>query len=168
VSAASRALVVVVAACAAPAEVDDPALVPPLDGQAAVEAWLDAGHYQAWRCQPAAHDAIAPSPHGRVRVCANAIAAAGVARVDASLALEIVDAAGAVVGRGVQRHTRPGDDGATWYWYLRVPPTSATAHDDTGLAADGWGFEGPPRDYCAACHAQAPGLVFTVPGAAAR
>lgn len=157
------ALTALVAACAAPPDTEDRAIVPPLRGQASIEAWLDAGYYQAWTCEPAAHDAVAPSPHGRVRVCGNPIVtAAGPAQVDAALVLELVDG-GAVVGRGAQRHTRSGRDGATWYWYLQVPATSETVHDATGLAADGWGFEGPAQTYCSACHATAADFVFTVP-----
>lgn len=161
------------AACAAPVTADDPDAVPPILGRDAIEAWFDAGHYQGWRCEPAAHDATAPSPHGRIRLCANAIAAAdpgGVDARDASLVLEILDGA-AIVGRGAQRHTGDGSDAASWYWYMRVPPTSATVHDATGLAADGWGQEGPAATYCAACHIAAgagqPGrdFVFSLPAA---
>lgn len=169
------------AACAPPRDVDDPAVVPPVLGSGAIEAWFDAGHYQRWTCEPAAHDALAPSPHGRVRLCANPIAAGdprGVDALDASLVLEIRDG-DAIVGRGAQRHTGDGQDAASWYWYLRVPEASATAHDASGLAADGWGQEGPAATYCSACHGTAgrgqPGrdFVFAVPasptpGAGAR
>jgi hypothetical protein len=157
------------AACAAPLQVDDPATVPPILGRDAIEAWFDAGHYQRWTCDATAHDAIAPSPHGRVRLCANAIAARGVDARDASVVLEIHGAGDAIVGRGAQRHTGDARDAASWYWYLRVPPTSATEHDASGLAADGWGQEGTAATYCAACHAAAgagqPGhdFVFALP-----
>jgi cytochrome c553 len=162
----------VLAACAAPRNIDDPAIVPPVLGRDAIEAWFDADHYQQWTCEPAAHDARAPSPHGRVRLCANPIAAGdprGVDALDASLVLEIRDAGDAIVGRGAQRHTGDGQDAASWYWYMRVPPTSATVHDASGLAADGWGQEGPAATYCSACHGAAgrdsPGrdFVFAVP-----
>ncbi|HEX4423653.1 MAG TPA: hypothetical protein VH165_37340 [Kofleriaceae bacterium] len=163
-----------IAACAPPSTADDPDVVPPVLGQAAIEAWFDAGHYLRWACEPAAHDAAAPSPHGRIRLCANPIATGdplGVAQIDAALVLEIVDPGGAIVGRGAQRHTRTqtggvadgSADGSDWYWYMRVPADSATVHDASGLAADGWGFEGPPQTYCSACHQMAPDLVFAMP-----
>jgi hypothetical protein len=166
------AIAIALAACAPPVQVDDPAAVPPILGRDAIEAWFDAGHYRRWTCEPVAHDAVAPSPHGRVRLCANAIAASdprGVDALDASVVLEIMGDGDAIAGRGAQRHTGDGQDAASWYWYLRVPPTSATAHDASGLAADGWGDEGPAATYCSACHAAAgtdqPGhdFVFSVP-----
>lgn len=164
--AAALACAVACAACVPPSDADDPAVVPPLAGQEAIEAWLAEGHYLAWTCQPAPHDAIAPSPHGRVRTCANAIARAqGPAQVDASIVLEIAGAAGEVAGFGVQRRTRDGEDADSWYWYMRVPPGNATQHDATGLAADGWGFgDTPAATYCAPCHRTAgdgrPGATF--------
>jgi hypothetical protein len=127
-------------------------------GQDAIEAWFDAGHYLGWTCEPAAHDAQAPSPHGRVRQCANPITASdplGMDLRDAALVLELTDETGAIVGRGAQRHTGDGADGASWYWYMRVPATSETVHDAGGLAADGWGFDGPAATYCSGCHATA-------------
>ncbi len=171
--ACALAAALAITACAPPSQADDPAVVPPVLGHDAIEAWFDAGHYQQWTCEPAAHDALAPSPHGRVRLCANPIAAGdprGVDALDASLVLEIRDAGDALVGRGAQRHTGDGQDAASWYWYMRVPPTSATAHDASGLAADGWGQEGPAATYCSACHDTAgrdqPGrdFVFAAPG----
>src|SRR5205823_8631901 len=56
----------VLAACAPTSNADDPRAVPPIDGQDAIEAWFDAGHYLAWPCQTMAQDA---PPHGRIRVC---------------------------------------------------------------------------------------------------
>lgn len=173
-SAASAALAAALAigACAPASDADDPAVVPPLAGQEATEAWLAEGHYLAWTCQPAPHDPIALSPHGRARACANPVAASlGPARVDAAYVLEIFEgAAAAPAGHGVQRRTLDGDDGDAWYWYMRVPPASATIHDATGLAADGWGFgDGPAATYCTPCHRSAgngqPGaaFVFVVP-----
>jgi hypothetical protein len=154
-----------IAGCAAKSDADDPALVPPLLGEDSIEAWFAEGHYQAWTCEAMPHAAIAPSPHGVVRQCINPIAelsTGDVQAIDASLVLEIVDAGGAVVGHGAMRHTRGGMDPEDWYWYMHVPADNATTHDATGLAADGWGFEGPPMTYCGACHQAAPGggLVF--------
>lgn len=139
------------AACAPKPNADDPRAVPPLDGDDAIAAWFEAGHYLAWPCEPMAHDA---PPHGRMRVCANAIAMQDVTAVDASVVAELVDDTG-IVGRAAQRHTGGEATGDAWYWYLR---------DASGLAADGWGFEGPARDACAACHqTAATDFVFVLP-----
>ena len=145
-------------ACARPASLDDPHVVPPVTGQAAITAWFDAGYYRAWQCEPTPHPAFMPSPHGTIRVCANPIVAGGgegERPVDAALALEIVDARGAIVGHGAQRHTAPGTTGESWYWFMTVPPSSATPHDASGLAADGWGLDGPEHDVCSMCHEEA-------------
>lgn len=175
-SIASAITALAITACAPASDADDPDVVPPVLGQDAIEAWFDAGHYLRWTCESAAHDAPAPSPHGRVRLCANPIATSdasgagtGVDRIDAAVVLEILDDAGQIAGRGAQRHTRDGADAEAWYWYMHVPPASATVHDAGGLAADGWGFEGPPATYCGDCHRAAgatqPGhdFVFVVP-----
>ena len=148
----------VVAACVPPSGEDDPAQVPPVHGAESIEAWLATGAYLAWACEPARHPAFDPSPHGIVRVCTNALAADETPaehHVDASLVIEIYDDAGNLVGHGAQRHTISGHDGSSWYWFMRVPPTSATKHDATGLAADGWGFDGPALTLCSECHRQA-------------
>ncbi len=135
-----------VAACAAPSTADDPARVPPVLGQDAIEAWFAAGYYLRWTCEDPRATA-APSPHGAIRRCTNPIAAAaGVDAIDAALVVELQDGGGAITGRAAQRHTRPELSGEAWYWYLR---------DATGLVADGWGFEGPPQTDCAACHQRA-------------
>src|SRR5574337_639209 len=103
--------VLVLAACAPTPNADDPRAVPPLDGDDAIAAWFDAGYYLAWPCEEMAHDA---PPHGRIRVCANAIAMQhGVEAVDASIVAELPD------GRAAQRHTGADATGDAWYWYLR-------------------------------------------------
>lgn len=159
--------------CAVDHEGDDPVVVPPVEGAESIEAWFATGAWKGWQCESSSHPAFDPSPHGHVRVCANPIAhaAAGTAGEyppDASMLL-LVDRGGVVSGFGAQRHTSAGSGADSWYWYLRVPEGSATVHDATGLAADGWGFEGPAKDYCGACHGLAghdhPGhdFLWTVP-----
>lgn len=136
----------------------DPDLVPPVTGQADIEQWFTEGHYQAWTCEAQSHPADAPSPHGRVRLCSNPIVhpdTPGEHPVDSALVIEIHDLTGAIVGRGAQVHTSSGTEGLDWYWYMHVPDDSMTPHDATGLAADGWGFDGPAADVCSACHAMA-------------
>ncbi len=137
------------AACAPTSGADDPAAVPPIDD---IERWFAAGHYLAWPCETMPHDSAA---HGRIRVCANAIAMTTVDAIDASLVAELVDATGAVTGYAAQRHTAADATGDAWYWYLR---------DASGVVADGWGFDPTPaRDVCAACHQTANDFVFVTP-----
>jgi cytochrome c553 len=45
--------------------------------------------------------------------------------------------------------------GANWYWYERVPLSSAAPHDAAGVVADGLGSSGPAQTICVACHAAA-------------
>ena len=56
-SIASALAAAAIAACAPTATADDPARVPPLDGQDAIEAWFAEAHYLAWACDAAPRDA---------------------------------------------------------------------------------------------------------------
>src|SRR5881394_482646 len=50
---------------------------PPTTGDAsAMKAWLDAGHYKTWQCEPEAHAARGPSMHGMNRACSNDLVSA--------------------------------------------------------------------------------------------
>ena len=140
---------------------DGDAQRPPITGRADVEAWLSQGLYKNWKCEAAAHDPRAPSPHGKNRICSNdklSAAGAGEYPVDSAAVKELYDAAGtSVVGIAVYRHVSAGTTGANWYWYERVPSSSAAPHDANGVVADGLGSSGPAKDICVACH-QAAGI----------
>ena len=46
--------------------------------------------------------------------------------------------------------------GASWYWYERVPLSSAAPHDANGVVADGLGSAGgPAMQICVGCHSAA-------------
>lgn len=155
--------VVVVAAlvggCLPAADEVDGSQLPPTEGHDAIEAWLAEGHYRRWSCDPLPRPARLPSIDGTIRVCANDMMIAttsGEFPVDAAAVKEIHDPAGAaIIGYSVERHTRPGAGGETWYWYERGPLDGPEPHDERGVVADGWGFDGPAVDQCVACHSLA-------------
>lgn len=127
----------------------DPEL--PARGTADMPTWLAAGYYRAWHCEPAAHDARAPSPHGRNRICNNAAlhAATGTGAFPAGAASvkEIFD--GDVMAYAVTRKLADGAGGDAWYWY--------EANADR-VYANGRGTPG-----CTGCHGGAArDYVFTV------
>ncbi len=129
---------------------------PPTTGRAAIEAWLAAGVYKQWKCEPASHDARSPSPHGKNRICSNAkLSAAGTGEypVDSAGVKELLDTDGTtLIGYAVYRHVSGGAGGDSWYWYERVPANHPAPHDANGVVADGLGGAGPPRDICVGCH----------------
>lgn len=129
---------------------------PPTTGMAAVESWLTQGLYKSWHCEPAAHAARSPSPHGMNRICSNNLlsgAGTGEYPVDSASVKELYDSAGAsIVGYAVFRHTSAGTTGAAWYYYERVPQSSMAPHDANGVVADGIGSAGPAQTICVSCH----------------
>jgi hypothetical protein len=131
---------------------------PPM-GRADVEAWLSMGLYKQWKCEPSAHDARAPSVHGKNRICSNMVlsaAGAGPFPLNAASVKELYDDTGSmIVGYAVQRHTTTGTTGASWYWYERVPANSMAPHDANGVVADGLGNSGPAMTICVGCHSAA-------------
>lgn len=137
----------------------DPDIAPPVTGQEDIEQWFSEGHYQGWACEASSHAADMPSPHGRVRLCANPIIhpdSPGEHPLSSAMVIEIRDpTSGAIIGHGAQVHTAAGTRGLDWYWYMKVPLDNATPHDATGLAADGWGYDGPAAEVCTACHTMA-------------
>lgn len=146
----------------------DEAQVPPTTGgKATMRAWLDAGHYKSWACQPAAHGPLPISPHGMNRICSNDVLSAhgaGEYPVDSAGVKELYDDAGAnIVGYAVYRHVKAGMGGDSWYWYEDVPDTSMAPHDAEGIVADGLGDSGPAKDICVGCH-MATGLDADHPG----
>lgn len=130
---------------------DAPQLPP--RGAADLDAWLAAGYYKDWHCEPTPHAARAPSPHGTNRICSNdAIATAtgtGAYPVGAAAVKELYDEAGASVAkRAVYRKLADGTDGSNWYWFEGDRATAAV--DGAGVAA------------CVGCHAHAErDFVFT-------
>ena len=129
--------------------------VPP-SGAAAVDAWIAQGFYKSWHCEPAAHAARSPSPHGFNRICSNdklSAAGAGEYPVDSASVKELYDDAGkGIVGYAVFRHVAAGTSGTSWYFYEKVPLTSTAPHDANGVVADGMGGSGPAQTICVGCH----------------
>lgn len=135
---------------------------PPM-GATAVEAWLAAGSYKTWTCEPASHEARSPSPHGFNRICSNSLISNNAAGTDAwpegAAAVKelLADATSTTpVGYAVYLKTKADSaDGANWYWYERVPLTSAAPHDANGVVADGMGSTGTAMSICVNCHGAA-------------
>jgi hypothetical protein len=130
-------------------DLTDPEL--PARGTADLPAWLAAGYYLAWHCEPEAHAPRAPSPHGRNRICNNAAlhAATGTSAFPAGAASvkEIFD--DNVMGYAITRKLGDGTGGDTWYWY--------EANPDHVYA------NGPGKASCISCHGGAArDYVFTV------
>lgn len=130
---------------------------PPTTGRTDIEAWLAAGSYRAWHCEPAPHASRAPSPHGTDRICSNdALSAStgdGPFPVGAAAVKELYATPGTVTGYSVYLKVHEGSDGADWYWYERI---------GTRNVADGPGSSGTARTICVGCHASAPrDFVFT-------
>jgi hypothetical protein len=131
---------------------------PPM-GRTDLESWLSMGLYKSWKCESSAHDARAPSVHGKNRICSNAVLSAsgsGAFPTNAASVKELFDDAGStIIGYAVQRHTSTGTTGASWYWYERVPLNNMAPHDSNGVVADGLGASGPALSICVGCHSAA-------------
>lgn len=122
--------------------------VPPTTSAADVGAWLKMGAYTTWHCEPAAHPARSPSPHGTNRICSNdALSGAGLGEypVDSAAVKEILDGT-TVVGYAVYRHVRAGAGGDSWFWYEQ---------QGGSVGAIGLGDKGTPHDVCVGCHGKA-------------
>lgn len=131
---------------------------PPSSGRVDLEAWIAAGHYRAWHCEPEPHASRAPSPHGLDRICSNdalsGSSGSGPYPVGAAAVKELYGGApGTVTGYAVYLKVAEGSGGASWYWYERI---------GTRGVADGLGTSGSARTICVGCHASAPrDFVFT-------
>ena len=129
---------------------DDESQRPPTS-RAALEAWLARGLYQAWRCEPAPHDARPPGAHGQNRICSNEAlarsAGPGEYPVGSASIKELYE--GQVLrGYAVAVRVAAGAGGDRWYWYER---SGASVYGD----AVGAGL-------CTGCHGGAPrDFVFT-------
>ena len=128
--------------------VGDPELPP--QGHTPLKAWLAAGHYQTWACEPEAHPARPPGAHGTNRICSNAVLSAspdGTYPVGAASVKELIQN-GRVTGFAVGLKLAAGDAASSWYWY--------EAYGDSVIA------DGANRGICVNCHAGAPrDYVFT-------
>jgi hypothetical protein len=145
---------------AAPANVPPPGpQTPPTDG-ADVRAWLDAGYYKSWHCEPAPHASRSPSPHNMNRICSNDLTSsfdggAGERPEGSAGVKELYDATGTNI-RGYAVYLKgamTSNGGANWYWYESDPTVPASIRDSKDVLADGWGGSGAgPKALCVACH----------------
>jgi hypothetical protein len=122
---------------------------PPRGDQRAIEDWLAAGYYRAWRCESAISPPRLTGNHGRHRICSNDLLLAstsGAYPVGAASVKELFTLADGPNGFALGLKVAEGEGPQTWYWYERRG-TSATA---TPLAQD----VGVPG--CAVCHGTAP------------
>ena len=121
----------------------DDAQLPP-QGHGALVAWLGAGHYKAWACEPAPHAARPPGAHGQNRICSNAMLSAttdGSYPVGAASVKELYRN-GALAGYAVGVKIAAPAAGTSWYWYEAV---------GSSVIADGVNVS-----LCSGCHANAP------------
>jgi hypothetical protein len=115
---------------------------PPTNGHD-VETWLQAGSYKSWHCEAAPHPARSPSPHGMNRICSNDLTSSfsgtGERPQGTAAVKELYDdAAMNVVGYAVYLKTQATSaQGGNWYFYERVPTSSAAPHDAQGVVAEG-------------------------------
>lgn len=113
----------------------DPELPP--QGQAALEAWLKAGHYKGWACEDGIHDKRFNGAHGRHRICSNRLlkeSLDGPYPVGAASVKEMFEADDRFNGFAVGVKVAPGLEGSSWYWYERTgtSPTSRPVADGIG------------------------------------
>jgi len=135
---------------------------PPNTDRAAVEPWLAAGSYKNWACEIDPHPQMKVSPHGMNKICSNDLeanfsGAAGSERPVGSAAVkELYDDSAQLVGYAVAVKVKAASDaGAGWYWYERVPLSSAAPHNSKGIVADGLGSAGTASTICVGCHVAA-------------
>ena len=138
------------------------AQTPPMGG-AQVESWLAAGSYKQWQSEAAIHASRSPSPHGFNRIYSNALINANAMGTAAwpQGAAAVKELYGSLtdttpVGYAVYLKTQTDSaGGANWYFYERVPLSSAAPHDANGVVADGLGGAGTPMSICVGCHGAA-------------
>ncbi len=126
----------------------------PARGNVDLHTWLDAGFYQSWSCEQAAHPARPGSGHGPNRICTNAQLSAaadgtGPYPVGAAAVKEVFDSNGNIRLYAVYRKVFDGTGGDTWYWYEGLPGN---------VIANGEG-----DSTCTGCHGRAPrDFVYTI------
>jgi hypothetical protein len=91
----------------------------PPQGRAALQAWLAAGHYNAWKCEAQVMNARPRGAHGRNRICSNALLSghgAGPYPVGAASVKEVYSGDKISI-HAVAVKVKPGTGNDTWYWY---------------------------------------------------
>lgn len=126
------------------------AQTPPMGTDAEISAWITAGHYKSWKCEPAPHAARSPSPHGFNRICNNTAltsTATGTYPVGAASVKELLvsDGGTEITGYAIGLKIVAGaSTGASWYWYEKNEGT---------LIANGKGDKsGTESTVCTGCH----------------
>lgn len=151
------------------------AQMPPMGGPA-IEAWLAMGSYKQWQSEPDIHAARSPSPHGFDRVYSNSVismnaAGTGAWPMGAAAVKELYTAVTDTTPVGYAVYLKTQADsaaGANWYFYERVPLSSAAPHDGNGIVADGLGAAGTAMSICVSCHAAAGSDAAHTPSAGGR
>lgn len=113
----------------------DPQLPP--QGQAALEPWLQAGHYKTWTCEQAIQDKRLNGAHARHRICSNRLlmeSLDGPYPVGAASVKEMYESDDRPNGFAVGVKVTAGLGESTWYWYERTgtSPTSRPVADAVG------------------------------------
>lgn len=140
----------------------------PPRGAVALEAWLERGEYESWRCEPTVHASRAPSPHGFNRICSNDLISANaegsaVWPRGAAAVKELYTSIDADRPAGYAVYLKTEDDssgGAAWYWFERLPGGS--------LVADGLGSGAREASICVSCHLGAGSDAARTPSPGAR
>jgi hypothetical protein len=122
----------------------------PPQGQAALEAWLQAGHYRGWTCEQSISDRRLNGAHGRHRICSNRAlldSTDGAYPVGAASVKEMYAEGDRPNGFAVGLKVTAGSDEASWYWYERTGTSSTSRPVADGIGVKICGME---------CHAAAP------------
>jgi len=132
----------------------DPQTPPTTGDAAAMQAWIEAGHYEAWQCEANAHAPSATSMHGQNRACSNDLVSAFTGkssdeRPAGSAAVKEFWDGGKVIGHAAYVKTADASNaGDAWYWYVQI--------DGMGVLANGSGSSDMvAKMVCVACHAAA-------------
>lgn len=124
------------------------AQTPPTNGAAdATLAWLKAGTYKSWKCEPAPHAPRVPSVHGIARECANTLVSGGSDpfNVGAANVIEYYADAAATTPSGYGITVRVLTGSAKDAWYYGEVKAGA-------LSSAGRAFKDTPAGTCADCH----------------
>lgn len=135
----------------------------PPRGARALNAWLVAGHYTQWACEPSIHPARSPGAHGHNRICNNAAMAeaatgSGDWPAGAAAVKELYTSAADTTPKGYAVALKIDDDsasGAGWYWYEILRIDRDDLDDTSSVVADGPGDAGGAKSICIGCHAAA-------------
>jgi hypothetical protein len=116
-----------------------------------IDAWLARGDYKQWSCESAPHAARGSSAHDKNRICSNdklKNSTTGNFPIGAANVKELYDG-DRVAGYAVMVKVTTNSDGASWYYYEKLPSGSVPAN-------------GPDDGSCTGCHSGAPrDYVFT-------